>query len=169
MLTSLHETYSLGTFRPGDILSIEDAVTSTDGRADTHLVKLDGGRSARLLTNEVFAIMRRPVQLLPAEPGTCHIWAGVDRPEDGGEYWVMTTPVIAWALCVDGEVRFVTARGVNDAGSGHYDELYIETPGGSIQGAGRDYEHPFFADRDAYRKHIVAQVEAQRALAAGAR
>jgi hypothetical protein len=104
----------------------------------------DGERQTATLTEgEYERLLRRPVQLLPAEPGTSLIrgWAG------GASVEMISTPVVAWALCVDGEMRPMTPNGVND---GYSDDgpddtgLFVELPGGRIEGIGEHTDPPFY-------------------------
>jgi hypothetical protein len=73
-------------------------------------VRLIDGSTREQLGGSWNDFMRSAVQITPAEPGTNLI-----HMNSGGEADIFFTPVIAWALCVDGEMRPVTPSGVGDS------------------------------------------------------
>lgn len=95
-------------------------------------------------------LMRRPTQLMPAAPETfaLHVWG---TAKDGG---VNRTPVIAWAICVDGEIRPVTPQGVNDGGMMHDGEGYVLMPNGSVQSVGEHADEVWFDSVDEYAASV---------------
>lgn len=149
-MIGLHQTMSVPyAFALADIVSIGDPVVPDEGKAAICALKLAGDRTARLFDFEVSDLMQRPVQLLPAEPGTCRVYGEIEeRPMTWDE------PVIAWALCVDGQIRIVTPNGVVTDKRG---DVFIEMPGGSIQGVGEWNEEPSFDNRAAYVEWLHQQ------------
>ncbi len=107
----------------------------------------------------VDGLLRRPMQLMPAEPGTfaLHVWGTAD---DGG---VNRTPVIAWALCVDGEVRPVTPQGVNNGGMMRDGEGYVLMPNGSVQSVGEHADEVWF---DSVEDYCAGAWEREKAIRA---
>jgi len=90
----------------------------------------------------------RPVQLLPANPPVELVcW----NDDDELEIWF--EPVIAWALCFDGQVRPVTASGVCN-GSDYQDD-YVRYPDGRISAIGSTAYIVGFDDTDALRTHLL--------------
>lgn len=90
------------------------AISSVTIRTNAHNVEMAEVRLLDGSTREQLGIswqdfMRSAVQIMPAEPGTNLI-----HQADGGEADIFFTPVIAWALCVDGDMRPVTPAGVGD-------------------------------------------------------
>lgn len=149
-MIGLHQAMSVPyAFALADIVSIGDPVVPGEGKAAICLLKLTGDRSARLLDFEVSDLMLRPVQLLPAEPGTCRVYGEI---EEHPTTW--DEPVIAWALCVDGQIRIVTPNGVV---TDKHCDVHIETPGGSIQGVGQWNEEASFDNRAAYVEWLHQQ------------
>lgn len=106
-------------------------------RANAHGVKMHRLETAldgeferfSLFESEHEELMRRPIQLTPAEPGTrlCHVTAS------GTEPGIWKTPVTAWAICLDGQVRPVTPAGVNDGCGEPAEGFYVEMPDGTIE------------------------------------
>jgi hypothetical protein len=90
-------------------------------------IALQNNQRAELSDREADQLLMRPVQLLPALPGTSVLHAT--------ELPVLRAPVIAWALCLDGEVRAVTPAGINDRCI-EDGEVWIETADGKVYGVG---------------------------------
>lgn len=74
---------------------------------------------------DVDLMLKRPVQLMPAEPGVRLLYFDVNDPKD---LFVGRTPLIAWALCLDGEIRPVTPAGVDDGSVEPEAGWYVEMP-----------------------------------------
>ncbi|MEG3144238.1 hypothetical protein U1839_06185 [Sphingomonas sp. RT2P30] len=102
------------------------------------------GKGYGLHPTEVDELMRRPLQLIPALPGINLV--NIDtHPTDGVYGATYRYPVIAWALCMDGEIRVVTPNGVNDGASDDRENgFHVEMPDGSIHSVG-SYSEPSFA------------------------
>ena len=62
------------------------------------------------------------------------------------------TPVIGWALCVDGNVRPVTPQGVNDGQTDRDVTVFVEMPDGSVQATDCWGDVAFYNDLEAYRQ-----------------
>jgi hypothetical protein len=92
-------------------------IASAEPQANKHgtemlkLFLVDGDIKRDVMTWDGFG--ETPLQLIPSEPGVqlLHVWTDGD---DQIEWQVGRTPLIGWALCIDGHVRPVTASGVND-------------------------------------------------------
>jgi hypothetical protein len=69
------------------------------------------------------------VALIPAAPGFSIIHEYIDEPTDQIPERFFRTPIIAWGLTRDGEMRPFTASGDNDA---MYRSMPIETPEGTV-------------------------------------
>ncbi|WP_239435155.1 hypothetical protein [Sphingomonas sp. ACRSK] len=109
------------------------SASAVENRHGVEMLKLrqaDGTTNTGLMTWEGFG--QRPVQLIPSEPGTSflHVFTGDDDP---AEWSVEAVPLIGWALCIDGEVRPVTASGINDSVSEPNDiGNFVAMPNGKI-------------------------------------
>lgn len=92
-----------------------------------------GGRDIEVSIHEANAILRRPLQLIPAQPSTslCHVYFNAG-------WKVSRSAIIAWALCLDGEVRPVTAGGVNDGLDDRGRGFAVELPDDTIRFTGPD-------------------------------
>lgn len=94
------------------------------------LRQADGTTRTGLMTWEGFG--QTPVQLIPSEPGTSFLHVFTDD-SDAAEWSVEAVPLIGWALCVDGDVRPVTASGINDGVSEPHDiGNFVAMPNGKI-------------------------------------
>ena len=103
-------------------------------------------------------LFEQPVQLLPAQPGTsiCYVNDEGELPQ------VSRRPLIAWALCVDGCTRPLTAAGVNDGDSeGPFEGYPIEMPTGQICFTGDAGLH--FANADSWLAWEIEQHERRHA------
>lgn len=123
------------------------------------------GKVTRLTARAIDQLLERPVQLLPAERGTelCH-W---DLDEQDPEIWYRA--VIAWALCVDGEIRPVTPCGVNDGSSEPTQGNFVKLPDGRITAVGAYGDVCGFDDAAGLLKHLLDEkwaIDEQRRAAA---
>jgi hypothetical protein len=97
---------------------------------------------------------------MPVEPGTrlLTVFGGLTGDEPP---FVDTAPIIAWALCIDGQVRPVTpagvSRGYNPASSGNWYPDYLQLPDGAIHQFGLDAEPENFGS-----VAVVIEREARR-------
>jgi hypothetical protein len=126
-----------------DIKSVQHFYGEPD-RAEHYLLRRHSGEQPlKLFAFDYAALEARPVQLMPVEPGTRLLTVFVAQTEDEQPF-VDKSPVIAWALCVDGQVRPVTpagvVRGFNPASSGNWYPDYLELPDGAIRQFGYDAE-----------------------------
>ncbi|MBM7405668.1 MULTISPECIES: hypothetical protein [Sphingomonas] len=118
------------------------SASSVENRHGVEMLKLrqaDGTTNMDLMTWERFG--ETPVQLIPSEPGTNLLQIFSDDGSDDGqaaEWFVEAIPLIGWALCIDGEVRPVTASGVNDGVSEPEDiGNFVEMPNGKVVSCSR--------------------------------
>lgn len=110
---------------------------------------LRSGAAYELNDFEVDQLMRRAVQLLPAAPDTWLLSVDIHREEGDAYGETFRAPVIAWALCVDGEIRAVTPNGVNDGRGDHVEGSgghHVLMPDGTVQGVGEHAEPCCAAD-----------------------
>lgn len=164
----------------GDICTLSDIkavqhIHERPRQAEHYLLQLhSGGGPLKLFSVDYAALEARPVQLMPAEPGTrlLTVFGGFTEDE---QPFVDKAPVIAWALCVDGQVRPVTpagvSRGYNPASIGDWFPDYLELPNGSIHQFGYDAEpEPFesvahLLERETRRQQSYAAERQARAAA----
>ncbi|MEG3162272.1 hypothetical protein U1763_17355 [Sphingomonas sp. LB2R24] len=137
----------------GDICTLSDIKAvqhryQTPRHAEHYLLQLhSGGEPVKLFSCDYADLQARPVQLMPAEPGTrlITVFGGLSEDE---KPIVDKAPIIAWALCVDGQVRPVTpagvSRGFNPASSTNWYPEYLEMPNGAIHQFGYDAESEDF-------------------------
>lgn len=87
-------------------------------------VTLADGQEFVADSSDVALLRERPTQIMPAASGTmvCHF-------ASEGEA-IYRREVIAWALCMDGEVRPVTPAGINDCEDASA-PVVVELPNGS--------------------------------------
>lgn len=104
-----------------------------EGRSDTCLVRFKRpDRTIGALEVHAFEgdeLCKRVIQIIPAEPGARLLSPGID---DEG-FYCGKTALIAWALCIDGEVRPLTPVGLYDGN----DEVtkfgwWVQLPSGGI-------------------------------------
>jgi hypothetical protein len=139
-------------------LGPEHATPASLGDYKVRTLKLRGGKLLDLGAHDVDCLLMRPVQLLAAEAGIglCHWYLDDGAPE------LTTTPVIAWALCMDGEVRPVTPGGV-DGGTGTPDgNCFVKMPDGRIRGVGTMCDPSGFPNETELLAYLVEE-EATRA------
>lgn len=111
---------------------------------------------------DVSILCERPIQIMPAPAGTsvCHF-----GPDD---WTVYRRPVIAWAICADGEVRPVTPAGVNDSDDSST-QVVVEMPDGRC--CERCWDGGCYASVDEYvvdRKAWIAKWGSKHAAPEGA-
>lgn len=123
-----------GDFPIGDVASIENLPPQSN-QAERYRVKRQSGASTSLFTWEYRELMERPVQLLPADQGTELL-----RPYVDEEPFVDALPVLAWALCFDGEMRPVLPSGVHGRHEAHPFNDFLQLPDGRIFEFGREAE-----------------------------
>jgi hypothetical protein len=89
------------------------------------------GETFDAFESDVDKLAMRPDRLLPAEPGTKLIAVGVHE----SRAWIRRAPLIAWAFCLDGEMRPVTPDGVNDGTTPPDLGWWVEMPDGKLYAA----------------------------------
>ncbi|MBB3347349.1 hypothetical protein [Sphingomonas sp. BK069] len=128
------------------IESIGEETIVRDG-CKVHQVKLRGRDVPLQVAHyDVDRILTTPTQLIPAQPDTYLLWCWT--AELGIS--VGKNPVIAWALCVDGRMRPVTAQGVNDGDTDPDRDFYVLMPNKSVQCTNEHAENPFYDTLDEY-------------------
>lgn len=133
----------------GEIIEIGLPNKNSHG-VDERAVTMRDGTTHRIGPYDLARIIMRPVQMIPAEPGTFHVRAWRDGPEAG----LNKSPVIGWALCADGDVRPVTPQGVFDLGD-RDTEIYVLMPDGTVQAIGEHTEPVWFDTLDDYVRHAT--------------
>ncbi|MFZ3484176.1 hypothetical protein [Sphingomonas sp. 3-13AW] len=121
-------------------------VENRHGVEMVQLRQADGTTNMDLMTWERFGAT--PVQLIPSETGTSflHVFTGGD---DTDEWSVEAVPLIGWALCVDGDVRPVTAAGVNDGVSEPGDiGNFVQMPNGKVVSCSSWASHGWFENTE---------------------
>lgn len=123
-----------------------------EGERDRYFAKMRDGEMLEMFDYERDALLRRPVQLIPAEPGASiiRVSSKADDP------WVYREPVIAWALCYDGGIRPVAPNGIPDDTK---QVAYVEMPGGRIQAIGEWGDPCAFDTVDDMCQHFVNSKE----------
>jgi len=96
-----------------------------------HYTRGENGDFFEFYASDVDALMKRPVQLLPAEQGAQLVYVGTHDPEP----WITRTPLIAWALCFDGSIRPVTPAGVDDDTTEPAVGWWVQMADGSLHAA----------------------------------
>ena len=166
----------------GDICTLSDikAVQHNHERprqAEHYLLHLhSGGEPLKLFGVDYAALEARPVQIMPAEAGT-HLLTVFGAFNEDEQPFVDRLPVIAWAVCLDGQVRPVTpagvSRGYNPASFGDWYPDYLELPNGAIHQFGYDAEPENFESMAAVikreaRRQLSYKVEREKHAAAKA-
>lgn len=125
-----------------------------EGERARYFAKMRDGETVDLWEHDRDALLRRPLQLLPAEPG----WSIIRTNDRGDEPWTMREPVIGWAVCFDGEIRPVAPNGIpNDSKRC----TYVEMPGGRIEGVTEWADPPGFENATEMATHFAgAKTEA---------
>ncbi len=136
-------------FAISDIASIGPVTKDKEGNR-WQKVHLRGGAERRVTDNEVGMLLRRPVQVLPAKDGTelCHWWRHGETTE------LSFTPVIAWGLCLNGELRPMTTAGIDDGMSEQDGGNYVRLPNGTIHGIGAYTDVAFFDNEEAFLRYL---------------
>lgn len=117
-------------------------------KTHTHYLRLSGETEPRVIyRHEAYAILKAPVQLIPAAAGTWLLWVWLDD----GKPTVGRNPVVAWALCFDSRMRPVTAAGVDDDDNDPDHSVYVEMPDGTVQSTNSHDDQCFYDDCEAYR------------------
>jgi len=110
---------------------------SKEGERARYFAKMRDGETVDLWEHDRDALLRRPLQLLPAEPG----WFIIRMFRGDGDPETYREPVIGWAICLDGEIRPVAPNGIpNDSKQ----SIYVEMPGGRIEGVTEWADPPGF-------------------------
>lgn len=124
-----------------DIKSVQH-VDRVEGRAEQYVLHRHSvGVPMKMFAHGYRELEARPVQIIPAEPGTklIRVFGGLSR----GEVPVADkSPILAWAICVDGLIRPVTpsgvSRGFNPDGKADWFPDYVEMASGGIYELGND-------------------------------
>jgi hypothetical protein len=135
-----------------------DRVTYDDV-SQTHTVYLSGAEYGRKLTNHAYEhLTKHPLQLLAAEAGTklCQWDLDAEEPE------VWFEPVIAWALCLDGEIRPATPCGVDDGVSRGDGVSFVKMPDGYIKATGPNPDVVGFQDEASLLLHLLDERRIRR-------
>jgi len=122
----------------------------------TYEVVTDDGKTRGLSNHAYDRLVSAPTQLMPAQPGLLALSASFD----GDVPYVHRTPVIAWALCVDGSIRVVTPAGVDDGHAWQEGQGYVLMPDGTVQGVGEYLDHGSF---DTFEGWLAQQQEDHQA------
>lgn len=145
--------HSHGYLRPISHIAVIGPEDRKPGKAIMRRLKMKGEDDwTDLLKYQADGILQTPVQLIPAEPGTRVIRVFDQEPK------VWYARVIAWALCLDGEIRAVTPNGIND-GIGYDGEAYVEMPTGEIEAVGEWTDPCRFDSADDMIKHFHPNIE----------
>lgn len=151
-MTQLYEVGCLGAHRALAGL-VKISPPRDNGRSsDVVTLTFSDGTTADEPAPCVDKLLKRPVQIMPAEPGISLLHASVS---DSAGSLLIKTPVIAWALTVGGEVRPVSPAGVDDDGCEPEDGLFIEMPDGRVFAIDGWAEHYSFNNADAYLQYVV--------------
>jgi hypothetical protein len=122
-----------------------------------HTLKFKDGETVEMSTHEIEMLLARPMKLLPAEAGSQLLNFYYSDPEGPG---ISRTPLIAWALCLDGEIRPVTPSGVDDGISEPEDGWHVEMPGGRVFAANNWHGGPgLFETADEALSYFVGERE----------
>ena len=152
-----------GAMVPLDAITRVSNDWKNDHRVKMRTVELNDGRKFDLTDTQADALQGRAVQIIPALPGVSLLSADLAPTLD--ESCILAEPVIAWALCVDGDIRPVTPAGVL-GGRSIWDDHYVQMAGG-IQAVG-DLTDPFcFSDRAEMLQHFFTVDYAKRKGADG--
>jgi hypothetical protein len=164
----------------GDVCTLSDIkavqhIYERPRQAEHYLLQLHSGREPlKMFAFDYAALEARPVQLMLAEPGTRFLTVFVGQTEDEVPF-VDKLLVIAWALCIDGQVRPETpagvVRGFNPASSANWYPDYLELPDGAIHQFDYDAEPEnfesvaVFISRETRRQRNYETERAARAAA----
>ncbi len=141
-------------------------VEQRPGRAEHYVLdRRAAAKPLEIFPTEYADLMARPVQLLLAESGTRLIMV-YSMPGDAAAI-ADSDPVVAWALCLDGQVRPVLPSGVrriyrfSDQNVWHPD--YVQLPDGTICQYGLESEPGTYADIDAVIAEETARLQKHQA------
>lgn len=120
-------SYLTRHFPLAEIESIGPCAQRTGVHGEWYGVRRRGKDTLYLTETMWHALMRRPVQITPIDPGFTLVRLGCD----GDGPWSFSDQILAWALCYDGEVRPLTRDGV-DGGIPFDDPVYVRMPDGTL-------------------------------------
>lgn len=130
----------------------------SNGRS-VHDVKIKGvADSTEIGVYEHNRMLMTPLQLIAAEKDTYLLDIWLEGDIMGGS----RTPVIAWALCADGETRPVTPQGVSDGIEAPGRNHYVAMPDGSVHATSTYAEVKRYGDVLAYREGELAVLRAEQ-------
>jgi hypothetical protein len=118
-------------WRPVSEIQAIGPLVQTVGQMKFAIVTMRNGEDIRLADYELEDLLHRPLQIMPAEPGTKLVHYLVDAH---AVHW--TVPLTGWALCMDGITRPMTAGGPVSDSSEHPYGIFIEMPDGSVTQVG---------------------------------
>lgn len=144
-----------GNLVPVDRIKRIVVARPTEAMRNKQQVFLEGGDEGYAYEHVVEGLLKRPVQLIPAEPGSKLIWTDIET--DGPV--VSPSPLIARALCVDGEVRPVTPAGIDDGMGNPRFGWFVQMPDGQFWHTGDGGTYP---NEEALKDEIVKWAEARR-------
>lgn len=110
----------------------------------------------RVADYELNDFVRRPVQIMPAEPGTRVLHYLLDETP---EHW--TVPAVGWALCADGVVRPMTTGGPVYQDSEHPHGVFVQMPDGTVGGVGPNADE--FEDADQMLRLLMKRADLNKA------
>lgn len=122
-------SYATRHFPLADIESVAPCPPRNGEKGEWWYVRRRGDLDSVYLTETMWhGLLRRPVQIMPVDPAHTLVRFGCDAEGP----WSFSDPILAWALCWDGEMRPVTRDGV-DGGLPFWDPVYIRMPDGTLQ------------------------------------
>ena len=151
-MTGLISTGWAGAMVPLDAITRVSNDWKNDHRVKMRTVELNDGRKFDLTDTQADALQGRAMQIIPTLPSVSLLSVDLEPTLEGS--CILAEPVIAWALCVDGDIRPVTPAGVL-SGRSIWDDHYVEMAGG-IQSVGDLTEPPGFSDRAEMLQHFFA-------------
>lgn len=120
--------YSTRQFPLADITSIAPCAQRKAVGGDWYAVRRRDKDSVFLSERMWHELMRRPVQIMPIDATFSLVRFGCDAAGP----WSFSDPILAWALCYDGEMRPVTRDGV-DGGLPFDEPVYVRMPDGTME------------------------------------
>lgn len=121
--------YATRQFPLADIESVGPCAARTGVTGSWYSVRRRNNDAVYLSERMWEALMRRPVQIMPVDPAYILVRFGCDSSGP----WHFRDPILAWALCYDGEIRPVTRDGV-DGGIPFDEPVYVQMPDGTMEG-----------------------------------
>lgn len=149
-----------GAIRLDDIERVGESSVNRHG-AIVRMLHLREGAPIRLI-GEVPDLFLRPVQIMPCESGLKTIVCYVEDHDGEPKAVPWRSIMTGWALCLDGQVRPLTAAGVND-GRAAGNDIFVEFPCGRIAGVG-ETDPVEFDDARAMIAHFQEDAVRRRAL-----